>query len=189
MTTERELPDVPEEIRSERLSLRAPHPDFASEMCAAVRESFAELKPWMEWAQKIPTARESLEQQSLAREAFLKREELQLILFVGDRIVGSTGLHNIGWDVPSFEIGYWVRTPDARRGYITEAVTAIEKLAFETLGARRVEIRTSTRNLRSRTIPERLGYELEGILRNDSRETDGRLRDTAIYSRTGDEDR
>lgn len=136
----------------------------------------------MPWAATLPTLTESRAQQVRAREAFLARDDLQLILFEGDRVVGSSGLHRIDWSVPSFEIGYWVRTPDVGRGFATEAAQTIADYAFATLGARRVEIRVHTGNAPSRAIPERLGYELEGILRHDSVHTDGTVRDTAVYS-------
>ena len=67
---------------------------------------------------------------------------------------------------------------------ITEAVEAIGDFAFQQLGARRVEIRTDTRNSQSRKIPERLGYDLEGILRHDRLDTQGLPRNTAVYAKT-----
>ena len=176
-------PGIPLEIPTERLRLRAPHPDFAGDMNAAIRDSFAELHAWMDWARVMPTVAQSRAQALAARRAFLAREDLQLVLFCGDRVVGSCGLHRIDWSVPRFEIGYWVRTPDVGRGYATEAAAALAHLAFEGLGARRVEIRADTRNARSRAIPERLGYELEGVLRRDALHTDGSVRDTAVYAR------
>lgn len=175
--------DVPEALSTERLVLRAPHPDYAVEMNDAVCESIEELRPWMPWAQHAPSVEESRAQQASAREAFLAREDLQLILFRGGRIVGSTGLHRIDWEVPKFETGYWVRTSEEGQGFATEAVEAVTELAFEQLGARRLEIRASTRNTRSRAIPERLGFALEGVLRHDARHADGDLRDTAVYAR------
>ena len=148
---ERSHPDVPPEIETPRLTLRAPHPDYAQEINDAIRDSFEELRAWMEWAQKMPTVEESRVQQKRARADFLAREDLPVMLFLGERIVGGSGLHRVDWAVPCFEIGYWVRTPDRGQGYVTEAVEALEALAFNTLGARRVEIRTDTRNTRSRT--------------------------------------
>ena len=44
------------------------------------------------------------------------------------------GVAPIDWSVPKFEIGYWVGTRFARKGYITEAVKRIERFAFEQLG-------------------------------------------------------
>jgi len=104
-------------------------------------------------------------------------------MFRGDRVIGGSGLHRIDWSVPRFEIGYWVRTPETRRGYVTETVHALTTFAFDELGAQRVEIRADVRNTRSRAVPERLGYELEGVLRRDCLDPQGRPRDTAVYSR------
>ena len=64
----------------------------------------------------------------------------------------------------------------------------IARVALEDLGAKRVEIRTSTRNAKSWLIPERLGFTLDGILRSDARHIDGSLRDTKGYSKTAERD-
>jgi RimJ/RimL family protein N-acetyltransferase len=87
------------------------------------------------------------------------------------------------WSVPRFEIGYWVRRCFVGQGYITEAVRGVTRFAFETLGARRVEIRCDARNERSRRVAERSGFELEATLRNHAVAVDGELRDTLIYAR------
>jgi len=115
----------------------------------------------------------------------LTREDLWLLLFLKGThtLVGGSGLHRIDWDVPRFEIGYFVRQRFAGQGYITEAVRGIAHFAFETLGARRVEIHCDERNERSRRVAERAGFELEATLRNHSVAPDGRLRDTLIYVR------
>ena len=82
-----------------------------------------------------------------------------------------------------FEIGYWCRKRFQRQGYITESTEAITKFAFEVLGAKRVEIRVDPNNVRSRRIPERLGFELEGTLRNDALSTSGELRNTLVFAK------
>lgn len=66
---------------------------------------------------------------------------------------------------------------------MTEAVKALTDYGLNQLEFRRIEIRCESTNLKSRAIPEKLGYELEGILRNDDLSADGsRLTDTCIYS-------
>ena len=49
------------------------------------------------------------------------------------------------------------------------------------------EIFRQTVNTQSRRAIERLGAQLDGILRNHQRMPDGTLRDTAVYSITADE--
>jgi RimJ/RimL family protein N-acetyltransferase len=176
-------PELPLEIRTPRLVLRAPHPDFAPAVNEAIAESFEALHQWMPWAAELPSVEDSRLQQARGREAFLAREDLPVVIFRGDRVVGCSGLHRMDWQVPRFEIGYWVRTSDTGQGIASETVTALEQAAFGRLAARRVEIRTDTRNTASRAIPERLGYALEGILRNEALHTDGSLRDTAVYAK------
>jgi RimJ/RimL family protein N-acetyltransferase len=84
--------------------------------------------------------------------------------------------------VPKFEIGYWCRKGFTGRGYITEAVRGLTVFAFEILKANRVEIRCDQRNVRSRKVAERLGFKLEGILRNERVAVDRRLENICIYA-------
>lgn len=181
------LRDFPEQIETERLLIRAPLPGDGAEMTRALHESWAELQPWMPWAQgKIPSEADSEARLREARARFLTREDMWLLLFLKGTytLVGSSGLHRINWNVPRFEIGYWVRTRFAGEGYITEAVEGITAFAFEELGAKRVEIRCDSRNVRSAAVARRCDYEHEATLRNDDRHpADGSLRDTLVFAR------
>ncbi len=179
------LLDFPESFESERLTIRAPRPGDGTEMYAAVRETFDDLKPWMPWARQMPTLQELEGYVRRTQCQFLAREDLALLLFLKgtNTIVGGSGLHRIDWDIPKFEIGYWCRKCFQGQGYITESTETITKFAFETLGAKRVEIRCDTKNVRSRRIPDRLGFRLEGTLRNNSLSTSGELRDTLVFAK------
>jgi RimJ/RimL family protein N-acetyltransferase len=69
----------------------------------------------------------------------------------------------------------------------TEVKLMLLRHAFETLGCIAVEFRTHRFNTRSRRAIERLGAQLDGILRAHQRQPDGSLRDTAVYSITAAE--
>lgn len=180
------LIDFPDEIFTERLLIRKPMPGDGKAVNDAMRASVMELKAWMPWAQKEQTDEET---EAIIREAyakFLTREDLRLHIFKKDtgEFIASSGLHRINWDLPKFEIGYWIDTRYSGKGYITEAVTAITNFAFYELKAKRVEIRCDTANTKSRAIPEKLGYSLEGILKNEGISADGSsLRDTCVYAK------
>jgi RimJ/RimL family protein N-acetyltransferase len=171
-----------------RLILRCPTTDDIEEVNGAVAESLARLKPWMPWAQEAPT-RERADSEFRAMQArFLRREDLAMFMFErapGDaqgRFVGGCGLHRIQWGVRCFEIGYWRRS-SAPAGLIDEAVQALTRIAFDDLGAQRVEVRMDAHNTASRRVAERNGYSFEGVLRSDSQTPQGAPRDTRIYSR------
>jgi RimJ/RimL family protein N-acetyltransferase len=179
------LLDFPDSFETERLTIRSPMLGDGAELQAAVAETIEDLRPWMPWADHVPTVEEDEELVRKGRARFLTREDLWLLLFLKGThsLVGGSGLHRMDWSVPSFEIGYWVRRRFAGQGYITEAVRGITRFAFETLGARRLEIRCDARNERSQGVAERAGYVLEATLRNHAVAADGSLRDTLIFAR------
>jgi RimJ/RimL family protein N-acetyltransferase len=154
---------------------------------AAVLESWESLRQWMPWAGgERPTIEESEANVRQAHAKFLTREDLRLSLFLKetDTMVGGSGLHRMNWAIPSFEIGYWVRKQFEGQGYITEAVAGITDFAIREFGARRIEIRCDALNGRSAAIPRRLGFNLEGTLRNQDRHhLTGELRDTMIFAK------
>jgi len=63
-------------------------------------------------------------------------------------------------------------------------VLSITAFAFDTFGAKRVEIRCDSRNLASTRVAERAGFRLEGELRSNEVGTDGEPRDILIYAMT-----
>jgi ribosomal-protein-serine acetyltransferase len=186
------LLDFPDRFETERLTIRSPRPGDGAELNAAIRDSKAALEKWMPWAAgEIPTVEESEANVRRAYTQFLLREDLRLSLFLkgSDTMVGSSGLHRIDWSVPCMEIGYWVRTPYSGRGYITEAVRAVSRFAFEELGAKRVEIRCDALNEKSAAVARRAGFPLEATLHNQARDHgSGRLRDTLIFALTQPDD-
>src|SRR5271170_5553741 len=136
------LMDIPEQIVTQRLIVRCAQPGEGSAVNAAIADSINELRPWMPWAQTMPTVDDTELHTRRAHARFHTREDLNYRGWLkGDNtfVVGG-GLHRIDWSVPKFEIGYWVRTPLAGRGYVTELVRALTTLAFDLLRAQRVEI-------------------------------------------------
>lgn len=179
------LKEFPSEFTTDRLLIRMPMPGDGPAVYDAVAASLEELKPWLPFANHEQTLEgvEANIRESHAK--FLKREDLRLLVFLKEtgEFIASSGLHRINWDVPKFEIGYWIDTRQSGKGYITEAVEGITRFAFEELAANRVEIRCDPNNVKSRAVAERLNYTLEGILQNDDRGVDGSLRDTCIFAK------
>ena len=188
-TTDPLLIDVPERIETARLLLRPPRPGDGTMLCAAVGETLAELAPWMPWAQAAPTPQDCELQCRRMHAKFTSRGDLVYFMFeraadgAEGAFVGGTGLHRIDWSVPRLEIGYWRRAGFEGRGLVAEAVRALARMAFDALGARRVEIRMDPRNECSVRVAERARFTFEGVLRQDSVDVKGAGRDTRVYSR------
>lgn len=178
--------EFPHEFTTARLLIRLPLPGDGKVVQQAVEHSVHDLKPWLAFAKEVPSI-DSMEaniRQSHAE--FLLREDLRLHIFHKEsgEFIGSTGLHRINWDIRSFEIGYWIDSRHSGKGYMLEAVDGLTKFAFEILQANRVEIRCDPENIRSRKIPEKLGFDLEGILKKNSLAINGDgLRDTCVFAK------
>lgn len=189
MSADPVLIDIPERLDGERTVLLAPRAGLGAEMAVVIGQSLSHLRPWMPWAQEAPTA-ESAELVVRRMQAdFIARRDLCFQIYARradgspGRLLGGTGLHRIDWAVRRFEIGYWIRPEAAGEGHVSEAVRLLTALAFGLLAAHRIEIRCDPRNLKSRAVAERCGFELEGVLRNNTLGVDGAPRDTAIYAR------
>jgi RimJ/RimL family protein N-acetyltransferase len=179
------LLEIPETLETPRLVLRRPRPGDGPLVNAAVLDSLPELKPWMPWADPAPTVEESEEFARSAHASFLARKELNWLFILketGD-LAGIGGIHTMDWQVPRGEIGYWARTRFAGRGLVHEAVEALTRLGFGTLGLMRIEIRCDQRNERSAWVARAAGYPLEGVLLRQSRGVDAELRDMLLFAR------
>jgi ribosomal-protein-serine acetyltransferase len=79
------------------------------------------------------------------------------------------------------ELGYWLAQDQQGKGLVTKSCKALINLAFERMGMHRVQIRVSVDNLRSKSIPIRLGFKFEGIER-DGEFLNGHYTDLEVYS-------
>lgn len=179
------LLEIPEELATERLMLRATRAACGAEAHDACRESQSQLQRWMPWAREPQSLDQAVAHCRDMAAKWHAREILDFCFYraADGRFVGKGGLHTIDWTVPRFEIGYWIRTSCTRQGYATEATGALVRLACS-LGARRVEITADAANAASCRVAERSGFTLEGTLRQHRRNNAGELSDTRMYART-----
>jgi RimJ/RimL family protein N-acetyltransferase len=99
------------------------------------------------------------------------------------RPIGSTRYMSIVLEHHRLEIGWtWVAPPWQRSGANREAKLLQLRHAFETLGCRRVEFKTDSRNEASRNALLGIGAQFEGIFRNHMVMPDGPMRHSAWYS-------
>jgi RimJ/RimL family protein N-acetyltransferase len=177
---------LPMPIHTPRLLIRAPHANDGRELHAAVTESFSELHEWMTWADKMPSLSDSDITARQGIDLWNSRKELRLPFFdlCGKTMMGSTGLIPLNRSLRSYELGYWIRSTYAGRGYVTEAANAAIRYAFLFLRARRVEVRCDEDNQKSRNIIKALGFQFEGrLVHQDLKPFTDVPRNTLVYGR------
>lgn len=184
------LIDVPELLRTPRLVIRPYRDEDADALWASVDGSRAFLGEWLPWVHEYRSIHDARLTIARFRASWAVHDDLPYGVFErehGDH-VGGVGLHNIDWEVPTFEVGYWLRDEVEGRGLMTECAAAVTRMAFQQLGARRVEIRMDTRNERSRAIPERLGFRHEGTYRNIGVDQAGKPFDRHVFALVDSDD-
>jgi ribosomal-protein-serine acetyltransferase len=164
---------------SDELALRALTEADVDEVHALVEGNREHLAGWMPWA--AGQQREGTENYLRAAEQKRERgEALDFAIVLDGRIAGCAGFPAIDPYARMGIIGYWLATEHEGRGLVTRAVSALIDHGFNELGLHRVQISAATDNLRSRAVPERLGFTQEGVLR-EAELVGSEYQDLAVY--------
>ncbi len=106
----------------------------------------------------------------------------------GGEVLGMTSFLDVSAPDARLEIGTTAYPPAAWGTAVNpETKLLLLTLAFETLHAGRVQLKTDVRNVRSQQAIARLGARHEGVLRRYQRRTDGTVRDTVLFSITAED--
>jgi aminoglycoside 6'-N-acetyltransferase len=98
-----------------------------------------------------------------------------------DEFVAQIYIGPVSWDVPEFEIGFFVDKDHEGQGYVTEAVRVVLEFIFEHLKAHRVRMECEDTNVRSLRVAERCGMVREGHIRENKINADGDLSGTLYF--------
>jgi ribosomal-protein-serine acetyltransferase len=158
----------------------------AEEIFQLVKGNYEHLHPFLHWVTEdysLEGARDFIGQ---TQKAFAENASRTFGIFQYEKIVGVIGFVKFNWQSKRTEIGYWIDKNREGEGIATGSCRVLINYAFEELGMNRIEIRCAMENVRSRAIPERLNFKLDGVLRQSEwRHT--RFFDMAIYSMLADE--
>lgn len=104
-------------------------------------------------------------------------------IFKDGKLLGEIGFSGIFMKSGKVEIGYWLRKSARGHGVINKLLPRIEKIAFEQDWCHKIQLHCDTKNTPSKSIAEKNGYVLEGIIRQDSKWPNGSLRDKMYFGK------
>ena len=84
-----------------------------------------------------------------------------------DRHAGNVSIWWVSQQNRVGEVGYWIRSDLTGRGIGTEATARVIQIGFEEIALHKVVLRIAVGNRQSEAIAERLGFVLEGTLRDE----------------------
>ncbi|HMG14448.1 MAG TPA: GNAT family protein [Saprospiraceae bacterium] len=103
------------------------------------------------------------------------------------QIVSSIQVKNVDLSIPKAELGYYIDEKYESKGIVTRATSLIIKHCFNGLNMNKLLIRTHEENIASKTVAEKNGFILEGIIRSDYKTTSGKIVDIMYYGLLKDE--
>jgi RimJ/RimL family protein N-acetyltransferase len=162
---------------------------LSQDHAGALREAVQDGELWRLWYTAVPPP-EAMAAEIERRLGLRERGSMLpfAVIAADGRTVGMTTFMNVDNVHRRVEIGStWYAASTQRTPLNTECKRLLLGHAFDALSCIAVEFRTHRFNLQSRAAIERLGAQLDGILRSHQRAGDGTLRDTAVYSITAAE--
>lgn len=150
----------------EELSLKLATTLDTEETFNMIDSSRDHLREWLGWLDTTTEPSMTSKFTELNLERFAKNEALDTLIVYNGKIVGKIGFNSINWSNKTAQIGYMLAEGAQGKGIVTRAAKAMTTIAFEEYGLHKVEIRVATGNVKSRAVPERLGYTEEGMIRS-----------------------
>lgn len=165
----------------EKLSLRMLRPNDADALFAVLEANRDYLRQWLSWLDtttQVEHCRTFI--MSTLEQCGKNNGYVCAILWEG-ALVGTIGYNHIEWDSRSSTLGYWLSQTHQGQGIVTRCCRTLIDYAFQEFKLNKVTIMVATENHKSRSIPERLGFQYDGILREAQWLYDHYI-DHAIYS-------
>jgi ribosomal-protein-serine acetyltransferase len=159
----------------------------AQVMTELIKRNQRRLARWEPWAEHPVTFDSTRAYIRASLEDFLRGCQVSTIIALdgGRRFIGRCGMR-INPHSSSGDIGYWIDEEYEGRGITRRAAQALVSSAFSELGLKRIDLRTSVQNKRSRALAERLGFAFDGIHARGLRFSN-RTDDLALYSVTAEQ--
>ncbi|MBD8389907.1 GNAT family N-acetyltransferase [Dysgonomonas sp. BGC7] len=112
----------------------------------------------------------------------LQTTDKQFTIFYQDKFVGLVGFKDTDWSNKKTEIGYWLSQHAQGKGIIIRSVKELIQYAFDEMDMNRIQIKVAEGNHKSRRIPEKIGFQNEGIERDGELLVDNIYTDIVVYS-------
>ena len=163
------LLDIPAQLDTERLIIRKYSERDGRELYSLLERNNnrAFLRENVEELSSIETEEEAEIMVRKHAAEWLARDRFVMGIWLRseNKYVGEIWIEPKKWEVPSFEIGWFLDQGYQRRGIATEAARRSLEFIFNNLNAHKVIVITRDTNHKSQKLAERLGFQREGHLR------------------------
>jgi len=130
-----------------------------------VSENRLYLREWLTWVDNLKSPEDFKTFVQNASQQNNHGSHYSCVILEHEQVIGRIGLYGIDSLNKIASIGYWVGEQWEGKGIVSKACEVILRHGFDTKQLNRIEIHCATGNSKSLSIPKRLGFQREGILR------------------------
>lgn len=161
------------------LGLLQPH--HSQQLFKLVDQNRAYLREWLNWVDGTQSSidTQAFIERSLQR--FARNDGVSCGIWYRGELCGCIDFYEVSWSHRQSSIGYWLAAPLQGKGIMTRACNGLIGYGFDELNLNRIVIYVAPENIRSQAVPERLGFQKEGLLRQ-SIWINERFLDLIVYS-------
>ncbi len=171
---------------SRRIVLRCYRFGDGAALFTALAPHRDELMQWMEWPRRHQRVEDSESYARRMHAEFMLRRSMPMAIFeaANGRYLGGAGYHIPDWTTPKAEIGYFLVPPARGAGIASDVVRLQIHYAFDQMQVNRIWGSCDAANRASAGVMRRAGMVEEGLLRADTRDHHGTVRDTLVFGLT-----
>ncbi len=147
------------------LELRLFEYNNAEELYYLIDKNREYLRTWLGWVDKTQNETDALNFIRFTMQSLANNQGIKAGIWYENKLVGLIDHHDVNKNSKSVNIGYWLDEDLQGKGIMTKATKAMVDYAFK-IGMNKVEIRVASENKKSGSIPERLGFIKEGVIRS-----------------------
>ncbi|PKG25408.1 GNAT family N-acetyltransferase [Niallia nealsonii] len=123
------------------------------------------LREWLPWIDLVLFPQQYSTIIPIWHKQYAENKGFEAGIFYKDKLVGMISLQQVDWQNRQASIGYFLASSAQGKGIMTNTVAAVLNYAFYYLNLNRIEIRCGLKNKKSMTIPEKLLFTKEGVIR------------------------
>ena len=158
----------------------------AKNLFTLIDQNRSYLEKWMVWPPKTKSSHDTKEFIKGCLIGLSENREMACGIEYEDDLVGVITFNLIDHNLKKVILGYWISDKYQGKGIITKSCNSMIDYAFKSLEVKKVEIRVASENIPSQRVCERLGFTLEGLIRN-SENLHGTIVSHNIYGLTENE--
>lgn len=122
------------------------------------------LSLWLKWAEKISTPLDIKYFIRDHKNRWVNNEGFDCGIFYNNSLCGVIGFHEIDHQHKSVSIGYWLDESYQGKNIVTRCVQRFIEIAVINYDIQKIYIQCAIHNLKSQSIPIRLGFTEEKII-------------------------